>query len=313
MKALRLKSYGGSEVLEIDEVEKPILKPGQVLVEVYAAAINPFDVKVSRGFYAQSLPVNFPATLGGDFAGIIREIGEGASGFADGDEVYGSANVFGGGSGSFAEFVAANSKNIAKKPDIDFIKAGSLPLVGSSCVQALEEHIQLKSGQKILIHGGAGGIGSTAIQLAKAIGAYVATTVSSNDVDFVKPLGADEIIDYKTQKFEEILKDFDAVYDTVGGETTNKSFLILKKGGILVSMIGQPNEESARKYGVTAVGQGTKTNSEHLQRLAELVNNGKIKAQVDKIFPLEQIKEAFTYQEDVHPRGKVVLQIKKNP
>lgn len=310
MKA-EIDKYGGVDVLEInDNAPKPSPTKDQVLVEVYAASINPFDWKIRAGYLKDIIPLKFPVTLGGDFAGIVVEVGEGVSQFSVGDEVFGQANVVGGGTGSFAEFVAAPAKSTALKPkSTNFEQSAALPLVGVSAVQALEEHIGLQKDQKILIHGGAGGIGHVAIQLAKAIGAYVATTVSANDMDFVKQLGADEVIDYKNQDFSK-LADFDAVFDTVGGETTNKSFAVLKKGGVIVSMLGQPNEDLAKKYGVTAIGQGTKTTTIHLSRVAELVNSGKITVSVDKVFPLKQVQEAFRYQEEVHPRGKVVLKIK---
>lgn len=311
MKAVQIGAYGDISVLEINEnTPKPSPKQGQVLVEVSAASINPVDWKFRAGYLQKMAPVVLPVTLGGDFSGKVLEVNEDVSEFKAGDEVYGSAIVLNGGSGSFAEILAANSANIALKPKlVTFEEAGALPLVGASAVQALEEHIKLQSGQKILIHGGAGGIGSTAIQLAKSIGAYVATTVSTNDIDFVKELGADEVIDYKTQKFEEVLKDFDAVFDTVGGEVTDKSFPVLKKGGVLVSMLGQPNQELAQKHGVIAIGQGTKTDTSHLTRLAELVDSGKIKIKIDKVFPIEQAQVAFKYQEEGRPRGKVVLKI----
>lgn len=311
MRAVRIKAYGGNDVLEINEnAPKPTPKQGQVLVEVYAASINPVDWKFRAGYLQKMAPVVLPVTLGGDFAGKVLEASKDVSEYKAGDEVYGSAIVLNGGSGSFAQYVAANVANIAHKPKtVNFEQAAALPLVGASAVQALEEHIKLQSGQKILIHGGAGGIGSTAIQLAKSIGAYVATTVSTNDIDFVKELGADEVIDYKTQKFEEQLSGFDAVFDTVGGEVTDTSFQVLNAGGVLVSMLGLPNQELAQKYGVTAIGQGTKTDTSHLTHLAELVDSGKINSKVDKVFPIEQVKEAFTYQEEVGPRGKVVLKI----
>lgn len=312
MKAVQINAYGGNEVLGISEnAPKPNLKKEQVLVQVYAASINPVDWKIRAGYLKGMMPLQFPATLGGDFAGKVSEVGEGVTDFKLGDEVFGSAIVLNGGSGSFAEFLAANAANTARKPkSVNFIEAAALPLVGASAIQALEEHIKLQSGQKILIHGGAGGIGHTAIQLARALGAYVATTVNADDKEFVKQLGADETIDYKQGNFEEKLKDFDAVLDNVGGEISDKSGKVLKKGGVLVSMLGQPSLELAQKYGVTAIGQGTNTNTKHLNRLTELVDSGKIKVYVDKVFPLEQAKEAFTYQEEVHPRGKVVLKIK---
>ena len=326
MKAVQINSYGGTEVLEVNEsVPKPTLKPGQVLVEVHAASLNPIDWKTRVGFLKAFAPLQFPATLGGDFAGVVMEVGPSADGFKigppasfnakhlrAGDEVYGSAIIFNGGTGAFAELTASNAANAAQKPkSVDFIQAAALPLVGTSAIQALEDTIKLQSQQKILIHGGAGGIGHIAVQLAKALGAYVATTVSGDDKAFVKSLGADEIIDYKKQKFEEILKDFDAVFDMVGGETTDKSFKVLKKSGVLVSMAGKPNEELAKKYGVTAIGQNTVTNTKLLEHLAELVDSGKIKVHVDKVFPLESVKEAFTYQEQSHPRGKVVINVKE--
>ncbi|MEK7521874.1 MAG: NADP-dependent oxidoreductase [Patescibacteria group bacterium] len=301
MKAIQIDEYGGVDVLKVREAAEPVAQRGQVLVAVQVASLNPVDCKIRAGFFREMVPLEFPATLGGDFAGRVIETGE---------EVYGSAIVLNGGSGAFAQKAAANTKNISPKPkSVDFVGASALPLVGSSAIQALEEHINLQKGQKILIHGGAGGIGHLAIQLARAIGAYVATTVAAEDIDYVKEIGADEVIDYKSQDFSEILKDFDAVFDTVGGEVSDKSFKVLKKGGVLVSMLGQPNEEEAKKYGVAGIGQNTQTNTEHLKRLAQLVDEKKIKVNVDKQFTLDQAKEAFTYQEEVRPRGKVVLQI----
>ncbi len=312
MKAVQISSYGGVDVLEVNEnVPKPSFSEGQVLVEVYGASINPFDWKVREGYVKEYIQLQFPATLGGDFSGVIVDLGEGVSDFAIGDKIYGQAPVFGEGSGAFAEILAASVDKITKKPNkADFLEAAALPLVGVSALQALETHIKLKGEQKILIHGGAGGIGHIAIQLAKAIEAYVATTVSNDDKDFVKGLGADEIVDYKTQAFEEILSDFDAVFDTVGGDTTDKSFKVLKKGGVIVSMVGAPNAELAQKYGVSIIGQNTEGNTERLKRLSELVDSRKIKVHIDKVFPLENAKEAFEHLEKNHPRGKIVLKIK---
>lgn len=312
MKAVQINGYGGVDVLEfVKDAPKPVPDKDQVLVEVYASSLNPFNYKIREGYLKDSMPLKFPAILGSDFAGVISELGGGVSGFKIGDRVYGSALTFSGGSGSFAEFATARISSMEHMPQTtDFIHAAALPIVGSSAVQAIEEHINLQKGQKILIHGGAGGIGHIAIQISKSIGAYVATTVSTDDMNFAKEIGADEVIDYKTQKFEEILKDLDAVFDTVGGETTSKSFKVLKRGGVLVSMVGKPDQDLAEKYRVSAIGQGTQTNAEHLKKLAQLVDNGIVKVSVDKIYPLEQVKDAFTYQEKIHPRGKVVLKIK---
>ncbi|OGH18331.1 MAG: hypothetical protein A2770_00530 [Candidatus Levybacteria bacterium RIFCSPHIGHO2_01_FULL_38_12] len=311
MKAVQIKEYGGIDVLELSsDIQKPVSAKGYVLVEVYAASINPVDWKIRAGFFKEMAPIQFPATMGGDFAGVVAEVGGEVTEFKTDDEVYGSALVLNGGSGSFAELLSARVENTAFKPkSVHFIEAAALPLVGSSAIQALEEHITLQSRQKILIHGGAGGIGHVAIQLAKILGAYVTTTVSTNDMDFVKQLGADEVIDYKNQQFETVLKDFDAVFDTVGGEITNKSLDVLKRGGILVSMAGEPDKDEAEKRGITAISQFTQTNTNHLNRLTKLVDSGKVNVSVDKVFPLEEAKQAFSYQEEIHPKGKVVFKI----
>lgn len=313
MRAAQINKYGGPEVIEINTaVEKPAIKEGQVLVEVHASSINPFDGKVRGGMMQQMMPLQFPATLGGDIAGVITEVGEGVTEFVTGDKVYGQASVFGGGTGAFAEYAAANGEQIAKMPDnVSFIQAAALPLTGVSALQVLQNHMKLQSGQKILIHGGAGGIGSIAIQIAKHIGASVATTASASSTDYIKQLGADEVLDYKTQKFEELLHEYDAVFDTVGGETYEKSFQVLKKGGIIVSMLVSPNEELENKYGVTAILQQTKVMTDSLTALTKLIEQGVVKATVDKIFPLEQIGEAFTAQENGGIRGKIVIEIKK--
>lgn len=311
MKAAQFGSYGGPEVITINNVSKPAPLENQVLIEVHSATINPFDYKVRRGYMKDAMPLKLPLTIGGNLSGVVIDVGSQVADFKVGDEVFGQSYAFGGGSGAIAEYAVANAENIAIKPkEINHIQSGSLPLVGVSAIQALEQHINLTKGQKILIHGGAGGIGSIAIQLAKYLGTYVATTASSKDLEFVKGLGADEVIDYKSQDFSEILKDFDAVYDLVGGETTDKSFKVLKKGGILVSMVGAPSEELAKQYEVKVIGQNTETNSKNLSRLAGLVDQGVIKPQVAKIFPLEQTREAFEYVETGHPKGKVVINVK---
>jgi NADPH:quinone reductase-like Zn-dependent oxidoreductase len=312
MKAVKYSNYGGIDALEVVlNADKPAIGDGQVLVEVEAASINPVDYKVRLGYMKDFVPLKFPATIGGDFAGVVKEIRGGGSAFKNGDKVYGQAIVLNGGSGSFAEFVAANSANTAKAPKtIDFLHAACLPLAGASAVQAIEDAIKLKKGQRILIHGGAGGIGSIAIQLAKSIGAEIATTVSERDISFVKELGADTVINYHTQEFDEVLKDFDAVLDLVGGGTTTKSFKVLRKGGVLVCLAGRPDEALAAKNGITAMGQMTGTDTKHLDRLTALVDNGVIRIHVDKIFTINQAREAFTHAELNHPRGKVVLTMK---
>ena|SRR3989344_4786871 len=308
MKAVQVKSFGGPEVLEVTEnVQTPNFKEGQVLIEVYSASINPFDLYVLGGNAGRALPL----ILGGDFSGVVKEVSSGVSQFSVGDKVYGQALVQNGGSGSFAQLSVSNIKNTGVKPkNINFDEAASLPLVGSSAIQALEDHIKLSSGQKILIHGGAGGIGGVAIQIAKAIGAYVYTTVSTDDVEFVKNLGADEVIDYKTEKFEERINGVDAVFDTVGEEVTDKSYEVIKNGGVLVSMKGISNPELAQQHGATAIPQFTKVTTDRLNQLREYVERGKVRPQVDKVFPIEQVKDAFDYMINGSPRGKVVIKVK---
>jgi alcohol dehydrogenase len=243
-----------------------------------------------------------------DFSGVVKQIGEGVSSIRQGDEVYGQAAVFTGGSGAFAEMALANSESVSHKPkSLSQAEAAALPLVGVSAWQALVENIGLSKDQKILIHGGAGGIGSIAIQLAKRLGANVATTVSTNDKQFVQELGSDQVIDYKTQNFEDISHDYDAVFDTIGGETYKRSFKVLKKGGIIVSMLEQPNTELMNRYGVKAIFQFTQVNRERLTKLAQWVDQNNIRVKVEKTFSLDEAGKALDYQREEHPRGKVIL------
>ena len=310
-----MKGYGSSEVVEINQNATAPNDPSdeKVLVKVKAAGVNPIDWKIREGYMQQMIPLQFPSTLGMDFSGTIEKVGAGVSGFNVGDdEVYGQASVTRGGSGAFAEIALANADSIAHKPkSLNHQEAAGLPLVGVSAWQALVETIGLTDGQKkILIHGGAGGIGSIAIQLVKRLGAYVATTASTNDKQFVKELGADEVIDYKTQPFEDVIHDYDAVFDTVGGETYARSFRVLTKGGIIVSMLEQPNSELMRQFDMKAIFQFTQVNRERLTKLTELVDQkNNIDIHVDKTFPLDEAGKALDYQKNAHPRGKIVLAI----
>ena len=202
----------------------------------------------------------------------------------------------------------ANAENISHKPKrLSHVEAAALPLVGVSAWRALVENIGLSKGQRILIHGGAGGIGSIAIQLAKKLGAFVATTASANDKMFVQELGADQVIDYKSQNFEDLLHDYDSAFDTVGGDTYKRSFKVLKKGGIIISMLEQPNSELMNQYNVKAIFLFTQADRERLTKLAEWVDQNNIKINVDRTFSLDEAGKALDYQKDVHPRGKVVL------
>jgi alcohol dehydrogenase len=311
MKSAQINKYGSSEVIEINQnTSEPTLSSGKVLVTIKAASVNPADWKIREGGFQQMIQLQFPSILGMDFSGIIKQVGEGVSNseFNQGDEVYGQAGVVNGGSGAFAEMALANTESIAHKPKrLSHVEAAGLPLVGVSAWKALVENIGLSKDQKILIHGGAGGIGSIAIQLAKYLGATVATTISTNDKQFVQELGADQVIDYKTQNFEDILHDYDAVFDTVGGETYRRSFKVLKKGGVIVSMLEQPNPELMNQYGVKAIFQFTQADRERLTKLAQWVDQNNIRVNVEKTFSLDEAGKALDYQKDVHPRGKVVL------
>jgi alcohol dehydrogenase len=314
MKSARMKGYGSSsEVIEINENTPAPSDPsaGKVLVKVKVAGVNPVDWKIREGYMRRMIPLQFPSPLGMDFSGIVEKVGQGVSEFRQGDEVYGQASILSGGSGAFAEMAVANADTIAQKPkSLSHKEAAGLPLVGVSAWQALVETIQLTNGQKILIHGGAGGIGSIAIQLARNRAAYAATTVSTNDMQFAKELGADQVIDYKTQTFEDLIHDYDAVFDTVGGDTYTRSFKVLKRGsGVIVSMLEQPNQKLMAEYSIKAISQFTQVNRERLTKLAQWVDQNNIRVNVDKTFPLEEAGKALDYQRDVHPRGKVVLAV----
>ncbi len=311
MKAAQIKEYGGKDAVQVTtDVGKPQAAKGQLLVQVHAAAVNPFDITVREGHARQIAELDFPATLGGDFAGVVVEIGDGVDGFKKGEAVYGQASPLSG-HGSFAEYTPVKASQLAAKPEnLDFIEAAALPLAGVSAYQALVDHVNLKTGQKILIHGGAGGIGSLAVQIAKHLGAYVATTVSTDDINFVKKLGVDEVIDYKKQDFASIIKDYDAVFDTVGGETNTKSYSVLKPGGKLVSMKGKADDDLAAKYHVEYTAQFTRVTTERLNALAKLVDSGAVTPVIDKIFPLDYAAEALEYLKTGKHEGKVVIQIK---
>lgn len=310
MKAAQISEYGDSSVIHIINTDKPTVGKGQVLVGVHASSINPFDTIVRSGYMKEMIPLSLPITLGGDISGVVVEIGEGVTDVEVGDKVFGQANVVSGNSGAFAEFAVTSAEQIYYMPrNLDFNQAASLPLVGASALEALTEYIAIKPGQKIFINGGSGGIGSIAIQIAKNIGAFVATTATSEGLGIVKKLGADQIIDYKSQNFVEVLQDFDAIFDTVGGDGFNDSFSILNPGGVAVTMAAQPNEAKAKERGITAIAQMTSINKAVLKDLNQLVEHGIVKPQIDRVFPLSQIREAFEYKESGKVTGKIVISI----
>ncbi len=310
MKAAQINEYGHANVVRVQEVTKPEIGKDQVLVEVQAVSLNPFDTMVREGYLQEAVPLNLPVTLGGDIAGVVREVGSNVQNVAKGDIVYGQANVVAGNSGALAEYAATKAEQVAKGPvGIDITEAASLPLVGVSALQALVDHIDLQTDQKIFIHGGAGGIGSIAIQLAKNIGAHVATTATGDQIAYVEALGADEVIDYKAQDFSESLSSFDAVFDTVGGEDFTKALAILKAGGVAVSMIADADEARVKELEVTAIKQMTHVTSDKLKTLAKLVEDGIVKPNVGKVFELDQVVQAFEARESGEVQGKIIVHL----
>lgn len=311
MKAAQLTQYGGPEVVTIaNDAPKPKISADQVLVEVYAAGVNPFDWKVREGMVRQMAELTFPAILGGDLAGVVAEVGQNVTHLKPGDAVYGQAGALSS-HGSFAEFAPAAGASVALKPaSLDFIQAAALPLAGVSAFQAIVETLKLKPDQKILIHGGAGGIGSLAIQLAKHIGAYVATTGGADKVEFLKNLGADEVINYKTEKFQDKLAGYDAVFDTIGSDVYAASFKVLKPGGAIVSMNAPVDEILTRQYGVSATLQYTQVTVARLAELTNLAQQGVVAVNVDKIFTLDEASDALVYLQHGHHQGKVVIKVK---
>jgi len=309
MKAAQIKKFGNVDVIEIVDIKKPAPAQGQVLVKVHSVSINPVDVAIREGYIQKMMPLNLPVTLGIDFSGTITEIGIGVTDLKVGDEVFGNAGPFKKGSGSFAEFVVAGSTNVARKPkSLNFTESAALPLVGSSAIQAIEM-LKIKKGQKVLIRGGGGGIGSIAIQLAKLKGAYVATTVSGDDKAYAMSLGADEVYDYKERDVARILKDYDGVFETARANDTDKLFNIIKKGGILVSIAGPPDQKIAIEHGVGVVNIMTDVSREQLNSLSKLVDGRKIKLRIGKIFKFSELKDAFRYFEKGHTKGKVVIEM----
>jgi NADPH:quinone reductase-like Zn-dependent oxidoreductase len=310
MKAARINEYGHADAIQIANIDQPEAGEGQVVIEVHGSSINPFDSVIREGLMQKYIPLKLPVTLGGDIAGIVRTVGQGVDAFAVGDRVYGQANVASGASGAFAEYAVTAASQVGLMPaKLDFVQAGALPLVGVSALQAINGHIQLQPGEKILIHGGAGGIGSIAIQIAKYIGAYVATTATGADIDYVRQLGADEVIDYKTQAFDEILHDYDAVFDTVAGQTYDLSFKVVKKNGIIVSMNARPNNELMEQYGVVAIAQQTRVTTELLNQLTQLVDQDVVTPHVNATFSLTEIQQAFAAREAGEVRGKIAIKI----
>jgi NADPH:quinone reductase-like Zn-dependent oxidoreductase len=310
IRAARLEHYGGVDAVRIEDIPIPELESGELLVRVRAAGVNPTDWKIRAGLLQKNIPMRLPATLGGDFSGVVDAVGPAVEGFKAGDEVYGQASLLAGGSGSFAEFAAAQAGAVSVKPrNVTHTESAALPLAGVAALQALTENLGVSQNQKVLVHGGAGGIGSFAVQLASYLGAHVATTVGTQDISYAKELGADTVVDYKSQEFEEVLHDLDAILDTIGGDTYTRSFKSLKRGGRLASMLEQPRQPLVDEFGVEASMVFARTTTQRLTRLAELVDEGAVKVNIDRTLPLAKAAAALAYLEQGSSRGKVVLTI----
>ncbi|CAI3127438.1 Zinc-type alcohol dehydrogenase-like protein [Acinetobacter calcoaceticus] len=330
MKAAYISRYGNIDDVQVSEQPKPSLSEDAVLVKVHAASINPLDIRVLEGEFKAILPVKFPFILGSDFAGTVVEVGSNVTQFKAGDEVYAKIDL----NGAFAEYTVVQQSSLALKPqNISMELAASLPLVALTAWQALVEIAKVQPGQKVLIHAGSGGVGSIAIQLAKSLGAIVATTTSGKNTRWVRELGADIIIDYKTADFEQELKDYDVVLDTQGGKTLEKSLNVIKRGGRIISISGPPDQafaeavnpnrflkcvipllswpirHKAKKRGITYSFLFMQPNGQQLSKITELVEAGKIKPIVDQTYDFIQIKEAFQYVNTGRSKGKVVLKI----
>ncbi len=307
MKAIRIHAYGGAENLKYDEVPRPEPQAGQVLIQVYAAGVNPIDWKIREGFFQQISDYSLPVIAGADVAGVVASVGDGVTTLQPGQAVYGTADM--ALSGAYAEYAVGYADAIAQKPKtLDYIHAASVPIVAITAWQALFDGANLQPDQSVLIHGGAGGVGRYAIQLAKWKRARVIATASAANLDDLRNLGADQAIDYASQPFEQQVKDVDVVLDLVGGETQARSWQIIRPGGVLVSTLGVP--ESGIPQGIEAVPvfANLRANSQ-LQQIAQLIDDGQIKASIEQVFELAEAAKAQEVSQHGHPRGKLVLQV----
>ena len=305
MKAIVIHKYGDASVLSNEDVPKPELQPDEISIKVQIAAVNPVDWKIRDGL-GEMFGLKLPLILGCEIAGTVAEIGASVKNFKAGDHVFGYIARQGG----YAEYTVAKENEIARKPEnLDFENAAAIAVGALTSWQAIFGLANLQRGQKILIHGAAGGVGSMAVQLAKTKGAHVIATASGKNEEFVKNLGADEFVDYTKTKFEDVVKDVDVVFDTVGGETLERSFQVLKKGGFLVMAVQPPSAELAQKFGVNTAMVGVAPNAEQLLEIARLAEGGRLKTHVETVLPFSEIKKAHALSEAGRTRGKIVLQV----
>ena len=303
MRAAVIREYGSNEVVHIENVGQPEPATGEVLVRVHAAGVNPIDWKIRNGA-GQRLGLTLPIRMGSELVGTVEQRGAGVTGFEQGDAVFGIVHT-----GAFAEYAIAKATNLVRTPsNLTFFEAAALPLAGSTAWQAIFDAAGLVAGQRLLITNSAGGVGSLAIQFAKAKGAHVTAVASARNAAFVRSLGADAVIDYTSQPFEQAAHDIDVVLDTVGGETFQRAFQTLKKGGIMVTVVAFPTDE-AQRYGVRVTRSATVANAQNLAAIKNLVEAGQVKPQVEAVLPLEAIRDALALSEAGRTRGKIVLSV----
>jgi NADPH:quinone reductase-like Zn-dependent oxidoreductase len=307
MKAARIHSYGGPEVVWVEEAPPPtVSEPDDVVVRVLAAGVNPIDWLFRNGFGKEMFHHALPMTLGCDVAGTVQKVGSGVHRFKAGDPVYGYLNLQR--NGAFAEYVLAKESELGTKPaSLDFVHAAAVPVGFLTAFQSIFDLGGLQPGQRLLVHGASGGVGSSAVQLAKWKKAYVIGTSSGRNSDFLRQIGADEVIDYQTARFEDVVKDVDVVLDTIGGETQERSWKVLKRGGTLVATIQAPSPEKATAHGVEGKFVNASPDGKRLEELARLFDSGVLQSYVETVLPLAEVREALRLSENKRVRGKIVL------
>jgi NADPH:quinone reductase-like Zn-dependent oxidoreductase len=309
MKAVRFHTYGAPEVLVYEDAPKPEPAAGEVLVKVHATSVNPIDWKIRAGHLKSFRDYPLPFILGCDVSGVIESVGTGVTQWKPGDQVYGRPDL--GRGGAYAEYIAMQEGELGRKPkSLDHVHSAAIPLVGLTAWQALFDAAGLTAGQKVLIHAAAGGVGHLAIQFAKLKGLYVAGTASGRNQEYIKQLGCDLPINYETTRFEDLVHDFDAVIESMGGEVRTRSWKVLKKGGILVALIGPPpSEEDAKAHGVRASIIWGQAKPDQLAEIARLADTGEVRPEIAQVFPLRDAAYAHKMSETEHVRGKIVLQV----
>jgi len=309
MKALRIHSFGPPEVIVIEDVPDPVANAGEVIVKVEAAGVGPWDASIRRG--KSALPHSLPLTLGSDFSGVIDSVGPGVERFKVGDQVFGVASErF---TGAYAEYTVAKADMIAAKPrTLNYTHAASVPIASVTAWQMVFDFAQLRAGQSVLVHGGAGNVGGYAVQLARQAGAMVIATASADDVFYVRSLGGTGVINYRAGRFEEQVKELDAVIDTVGGEVLDRSYGVVKRGGIVVSAAAAPSGEKAERHGVQAKFFLVQVTAERLRNIAELIDAARLKTQVGEVLWLDEARQAHEMLEGApHRRGKIVIKTQR--